>query len=43
MEIETQIDICERLKYLAQSDTESISKEITETSKMLTSLMSKIK
>jgi four helix bundle protein len=43
MEIETQIDICERLKYLAQSDTENIFKEITEISKMLTSLISKIK
>jgi four helix bundle protein len=43
MEIETQIDICGRLKYLAQSDTENIFKEITEISKMLTSLISKIK
>jgi S23 ribosomal protein. len=43
MEIETQIDICERLKYLAQTDTENIFKEITEISKMLTSLISKIK
>jgi four helix bundle protein len=43
MEIETQINICERLKYLAQSDTENIFKEITEISKMLTSLISKIK
>ena len=43
MEIETQINICDRLKYLAQSDTENIFKEITEISKMLTSLISKIK
>jgi four helix bundle protein len=43
MEIETQINICDRLKYLAQSDTENILKEITEISKMLTSLISKIK
>ncbi len=43
MELETQIDICERLEYLAQSDTEDIFKEITEISKMLTSLISKIK
>jgi four helix bundle protein len=43
MEVETQIEICERLKYLAQSDTENIFKEITEISKMLTSLISKIK
>jgi four helix bundle protein len=43
MEIETQINICERLKYLAQPDTENIFKEITEISKMLTSLISKIK
>jgi len=43
MEIETRIDICERLKYLTQPDTENIFKEITEISKMLTSLISKIK
>ena len=43
MEIETQIDICERLKYLAVSDTADIFKEIIEISKMLTSLISKIK
>ena len=43
MEIETQIEICQRLKYLAQSDSENIFKEITEISKMLTSLISKIK
>ncbi len=43
IEIETQIDISERLKYLTQSDTENIFKEITEISKMLTSLISKIK
>jgi four helix bundle protein len=43
MEIETQIDICERLNYLVQPDTENIFKEITEISKMLTSLISKIK
>lgn len=43
MEVETQINICERLKYLAQSDTEDIFKEIIEISKMLTSLISKIR
>jgi four helix bundle protein len=43
MELETQIDICERLKYLAVLETENILKEITEISKMLTSLISKIK
>jgi four helix bundle protein len=43
MEIETQINICDRLKYVAQSDTENIFKEITEISKMLTSLISKIR
>lgn len=42
MEVETQIDICERLNYLAVSDTADIFKEITEISKMLTSLISKI-
>lgn len=43
MEMETQINICERLKYLAQSDTGDIFKEIIEISKMLTSLISKIR
>ena len=43
MEVETQIDICERLKYLAESDTENILNEITEISKIFTSLISKIK
>jgi four helix bundle protein len=43
MEIETQINICDRLKYVAQSDTENIFKEIIEISKMLTSLISKIR
>jgi len=43
MEVETQINICERLKYLTLPDTENIFKEITEISKMLTSLISKIR
>lgn len=43
VEIETQIEICERLNYLTVLDTADIFKEITEISKMLTSLISKIK
>jgi len=42
-EVETQINICERLNYLAQPETEEIIKEIIEISRMLTSLISKIR
>ena len=43
MEVETQIDICERLKHIAASDTADIFKEIQQINKMLTSLISKIR
>jgi len=43
LEVETQIELCLRLGYLTQTDTASIFAAITELSKMLTSLISKIK
>lgn len=43
LEVETQIDICLRLGYLTTVDTESVLNTITELSKMLTSLISKIR
>jgi four helix bundle protein len=43
LEVETQIDICLRLGYLTTMDTESVLNTITELSKMLTSLISKIR
>jgi len=43
LELETQIEICVRLKFLTQADTASILADITELSKMLTSLISKLK
>jgi four helix bundle protein len=43
LELETQIELCVRLGYLTQSDTSSILADITELSKMLTSLIGKIK
>ena len=43
LELETQIELCVRLGYLTQSDTASILADITELSKMLTSLIGKIK
>ncbi len=43
LELETQIELCVRLNYLIQSDTSSILADITELSKMLTSLISKIR
>jgi four helix bundle protein len=43
LELETQIEICVRLGYLAQPDTMGIFTATTELSKMLTSLISKIK
>ena len=42
-ELETQIELCVRLKYIQQIETEKLFFEITEISKMLTSLISKIK
>jgi len=43
LEVETQIEICVRLGYLAQADIGGILADITELSKMLTSLIRKIK
>jgi four helix bundle protein len=43
LELETQIELCVRLGYLSQSDTSSILADITELSKMLTSLIAKIR
>jgi four helix bundle protein len=43
LELETQIEICLRLGYITTVDTESVLNTITEISKMLTSLISKIK
>lgn len=43
LELETQIELCVRLKYLTEADTVTIMRDITEISKMLTSLISKIK
>jgi four helix bundle protein len=43
LELETQIELCVRLGYLTQPDTVDISMAITELSKMLTSLISKIR
>jgi four helix bundle protein len=42
-EIETQLLVCIRLNYLNQNDAEDILKNITEISKMLFSLISKLK
>jgi four helix bundle protein len=42
-ELETQIDVCIRLEYFTRSDTKNIFDTLTEISKMLTSLISKIK
>jgi four helix bundle protein len=41
--LETQIELCIRLKYIAQIDSEIILNDIIEINKMLTSLISKIK
>jgi len=43
LELETQIELCIRLKYLTRIDSEKILNEIMEINKMLTSLISKIK
>ncbi|MCK9211140.1 MAG: four helix bundle protein [Ignavibacteriaceae bacterium] len=42
LELETQIELCVRLKYFKQIDSEKILSDILEISKMLTSLISKI-
>jgi four helix bundle protein len=43
LELETQIELCIRLKYIQQIDTEKILNEIIEINKMLSSLISKLK
>ena len=42
LELETQIELCIRLKYFESIDTENVFENILEISKMLTSLMSKL-
>ncbi|MCX6232353.1 MAG: four helix bundle protein [Bacteroidetes bacterium] len=41
-ELETQIEICIRLKYIKDTESEKLLTEIEEISKMITSLISKI-
>jgi four helix bundle protein len=43
LELETQVELCIRLKYLTRIDSEYILNDIMEINKMLTSLISKIK
>jgi four helix bundle protein len=43
LELETQIELCIRLKYLSQIDSEKILADMMEINKMLTSLIYKIK
>lgn len=43
LELETQIELCIRLKYLSRIDSEKILTDMMEINKMLTSLISKIK
>ena len=43
LELETQIELCIRLKFIQQIDTEKILNEIIEINKMLSSLISKLK
>ncbi len=42
-ELETQIEICIRLKYIQKEDSASLTAESVEISKMLTSLISKLR
>lgn len=42
LELETQLVLCQRLKYLSEPDTNAILGKITEISKMLGSLISKL-
>jgi len=42
-ELETQIELCIRLKYIQNVESEKLFVEISEISKMLTSLISKLK
>jgi four helix bundle protein len=41
-ELETQIDICVRLKYIQKTESEKLLSEIVEISKMISSLISKL-
>ena len=43
LELETQIELCMRLKYISISDSERILLNTLEISKMLSSLISKLK
>lgn len=43
LELETQIELCIRIKYIQQIDVEKILNEIIEINKMLSSLITKIK
>jgi len=43
LELETQIELCVRLEYLTKVEAATIVSDITEISKMLTSLISKLK
>ncbi len=42
LELETQVLLCRRLKYLEAADADSLLAEIEEISKMLASLISKL-
>jgi four helix bundle protein len=42
LELETQLLLCQRLKYLRERETPAIADKITELSKMLGSLISKL-
>jgi len=42
LELETQVLLCQRLSFLTERDTASVLNEITEISKMLGSLISKL-
>ena len=43
LELETQIELCIRLKYIEENDSGNITNNIIEISKMITTLISKIK
>jgi four helix bundle protein len=43
LELETQIELCIRLKFISKTDSEKINSDIVEISKMLTALIKKIK
>jgi len=42
LELETQLLLCQRLNFLTEKDTAAVLNEITEISKMLSSLISKL-